>query len=196
MTTDPTTSEAPAPSRFFTVLGWACILLGTYVLVSSTLNEVQAVRFLKANALQRDLLLSHLYFGTMCLLGMLSLVGGFALWKRDTWAPLLMSAAGGAWLIHCGWWLVEGSPPLLEALRALRTSQPILALEIGFSILSNAIFFIVWLIVIGGLFRQDARLEFPTGRLPFSRKVLFVSTGAGMVTVGLLYSLFTSMAPP
>jgi hypothetical protein len=190
------TSDSPVPSRFFTVLGWVCILLGLYVLVTTTVNHLQSLRLPRGPELQRHRILTHVYHATVCLLSAFSMGGGFGLWKRRPWALMLMSAAGGAWAAHGSWWLVWAAPRLLAAIQDLRDTAPLAALNLGFSILTEALYLLFGLIVLGGLYHEADRREFPLSHSPFTRHIFFASAGSGMVPVGVIYSCLIYSGSP
>jgi hypothetical protein len=188
MAADPTTSDAPAPSRLFTILGWASILLSLYSLVMTAMNHVQTAAGSQGVRI-------HLTYGSWELLSVLSAICGFGMWKRRSWAPNFVSALGGANIAQSGWWLVQAGPLLVDIIRAQLGVNPMIAAELGFLMVSLTLELLVWLVVLGAIFREQGRRQFPPSRPRFTTVGFFVLAGGGM-GIALLtnsWSWFSSM---
>jgi len=194
MDTPATTSDAPASSRFFTVLGWICILSGLYVLATSLIGHFQIVRLLRGNKSESQLLLYNVSFAIRCGLSVLSIASGLGMWKRRSWAPWIMSLAGGATVATCVWFVAQGVHPYLRLMQEARRSMPMAALDLGFSILSKVLQLVLWLAVLGGLYRKEGRREFPASRPPFTKAALFGLASLGAMAIILVYFLVLRIA--
>ena len=194
MTAEAQASDAPAPSRLFTILGWACMLLSLYSLVQTAINHVEI-----GAARRRDdarMLPVHLSYGSWELLSVLTGVGGFGMWKRRSWAPNFASAIGGANLAQVGFWLVRGGPLLVSITRGMYRSNPMVAADLGFFLFSMILEFVVWLVALGAIFREHGRRNFPPSRPAFTTLGFCILAGAGMALSILMNAYFETMEKP
>lgn len=190
MVAHQTTSDAPAPSRYFTVVGWICILSGLHIIVTSVINYSQAFRVLKVA--RPELLLT---FASRCGLSVLSVASGFAMWKRRSWAPWLMSLTGGATVASCVWFFARAVPPYIDLIQESRHSVPMVALDLAFSILSKVLQLLIWLAVLGGLYRENGRRQFPPSRPEFTKATLFGLSLLGLLLMLLIYYQVVRIGP-
>jgi hypothetical protein len=174
----------PLPrSRFFSVIGWICILLGIYPPVAQVIWYLRLRETLEQLGGLDYKALHIASFLDMLGLCSLSVAARWGLFKRHSWGPILACVAAGAYLVDFGCNFRDIARTCREASLALSPRDlKVLTAWLGIGFLGFRL--MIWLILLGAIYREQGRREFDP---PLTTRAFWTSSGAGAVLSGLIH---------
>jgi hypothetical protein len=182
--------DEPAPRpRFFTIMGWIFMLFGVWFPIKTLLDLCSAWKVLGMVDLfwKQWKLFAAILAGTV-FFSALDAVSGWGLLKRRSWAPPLAALAGGMAVTGAGWFLyglkgyifMESAPGLPQP--AVPVHEIVTRM---LAILPTFAHAVCWMILLGALYREDGRKQFPPGRREFSLGHFWTAVAAGVMIMCL-----------